>query len=62
MRLHHTLSRTLPFLTLLATLSVGAAPAARGVTIDMVTVGDPGNAGQTLTYANGGSLTFGRVD
>ncbi len=62
MRLHHTLSRTLPFLTLLATLSVGVAPAVRGVTIDMVTVGDPGNAGQTLTYANGGSLTFGRVD
>jgi sulfatase modifying factor 1 len=35
--------------------------AARAVTIDMVTVGDSGNTGQTQTYANGGTLTVGSV-
>jgi sulfatase modifying factor 1 len=34
--------------------------AARAVTIDWVTVGDPGNAGHTLTYS-GTNMTFGAV-
>jgi len=38
------------------------ATTARGVTIDFVNVGNAGNTGQTLTYANGGALTFGTVN
>ena len=35
---------------------------AHAVTIDWVTVGDPGNTGQTNNYINGGTLTFGAVN
>lgn len=44
------------------TLTSLAVPNTHAVTIDWVPVGDPGNAGQTQTYTNGGTLTFGTVN
>jgi len=46
---------------LLAVLVLAGASAHAQFMIDWVTVGDPGNEGQTQTYTNGGTLTFGAV-
>jgi sulfatase modifying factor 1 len=43
-------------------LAVLAVRPAHAVTIDWVTVGNPGNTGQTNNYTNGGTLTFGAVN
>ena len=45
----------------LAAVVSSSAPA-HAVTINWVTVGDPGNIGETQTYSNGGTLTLGAVD
>jgi sulfatase modifying factor 1 len=46
---------------LVTAVFIQAPTAAELVTIEWVTVGDPGNVGETQTYSNGGTLTFGAV-
>jgi sulfatase modifying factor 1 len=62
-REHRQRSRSLTAAVLCLALGVAFLTdgSAHAVTLDWVTVGDPGNAGQTLTYA-GTPLTFGAVN